>query len=289
MEGVCQPVRITTDPSWASFLAVDGAHVYLASQKTGLIERRVLADMGSPHVLADGQSDVQGLTAADGLVIWSKGATKGPLSGSIAAVGTFGGAPWTIRDKLSASGVGYRAGWLYFTDFEQGAWRTQLQDGLDKGNTELLDGTTMNGRGITEHDGTVYWAEMNGGNRILARELGPGHETLPLATGQDWPMSIHVDDQRVFWISRVFTQPLGELRARSKGDPTPRDLVAQRPIVPSSLAGNATSLFWAEDDGHVYRLAKLAPPCGVGWSSAPRRSALTQLTSHPTRSRTPRA
>lgn len=241
---------------WVSALAVDGAYIYLGNEATGVVERRALADMDAVHVLATGQKNLDALAAADGLVIWSRSSPVGPPTGAIMAVGAFGGEPWVIRDKLYASGVAYHGGWLYFTEFGNGVFRTQLEDGLDKKNTEVIESDTINTRGVTVHGQTVFWAAMNATNRISSRELGPGHSTVVLAENQVWPQSIHADATRVYWVGRQYGKPVGELRARSDAHPTPRAIVSDRPIVATSLAGNATSVFWAEEDGHVYRLAK---------------------------------
>jgi hypothetical protein len=114
-----------------------------------------------------------------------------------------------------------------------------------------------NARGLFLYDGTVFWTQLNLDNSIRQRIAnGPG-STVLLACNQQWPSSITVDVERVYWINKFIYDSIGRIMALERAGGEPAVLLDDRAEVVSwSLAADLTHLYWIERSTMIMRTRK---------------------------------
>jgi len=97
--------------------------------------------------------------------------------------------------------------------------------------------------GIAVHAGVVYWANNGDGTVVSCPAAGCGSPT-PIATGQDVPDAVFVDDQNVYWTD-VGNTSNGSVMSCALGGcgGNPTQLAAAQPFL-SGIVAAAGNVYW---------------------------------------------
>jgi hypothetical protein len=244
--GVCQPTTLLSGLPYVKFIAVDATSLYWT---VGASVMKMPLSGGPPVTLASGPPSANGIAVDARNVYWTD-QTSHILSAPLG-----GGATSTVLSDAvyTPFAVAVDATTLYFTSYWNDTVNTMPLGGGTP-STLASDRTMSSGAtGIAVNANSVYWGDGNA--RVVQTPLGGGG-SVTLASMQNDPMGVAVDDTDVYWTvfygGAVVKAPL------SGGTPT--TLVSNLTVYALGIAVDATSIYWAAADantvGSLMRLAK---------------------------------
>jgi hypothetical protein len=217
--GKARALAVDIDTSGVGF-------VYWATFDTNILYRLPLPSFsGTPEIVAQGEPYVRGpnnIVADGGAIYWTNEGTPGSgattaNTGSVVSMTkpvTDGGAPVFTTLVVNANaprGIAVDAGNVFFTDSgyqstQSGKVRRILKTGASQTPVDLVTGLGNTRELALCHaslptdcttDKWVYFTSYTDGT--VQRVLKDGTKVQTLATGQNFPIGIAVDDAAVFW------------------------------------------------------------------------------------------
>jgi hypothetical protein len=100
-------------------------------------------------------------------------------------------------------------------------------------------------------------AQLNLDNSIRYKKTNELSASGLIVCNQQWPISVTVDGDRVYWINRDIRASEGRIMSLERSGGVPRILLDQRDrLGQASLVGNRTDLYWIERETMIMRMAK---------------------------------
>jgi hypothetical protein len=274
--GLCTAITLATLPTSFNLnsLAVDSASVYFTDYDQVL--QAPIGGGTAPALLANGQGVAYSGIALDATnIFWANYRTVG---GGVFQIPKAGGSPVTVVPGLDHPwqiAVGYtelvtldlhvqRTEYIIYSAIGSGVSTVPVLGGA----TTTLDSGQAEGR-FAVHSPDVYWAT---GGTIMTGSLFYGGATV-LVSGQIGPADVAVDSSNVYWVnqpgwdSKNSRATSGAVMQTPIGGGAPVTLADLGAQVPTSIAADATSLYWTTGDGFVMKM-----PLGGGAPVALARS-----------------
>lgn len=256
-QGICSPRTIADHTMTGNAIALDDTYVYWSS----LLREPVPAVLRAPkaggpvEVLAsDGLVDMRGLALDDGHVYW----VNNWYRGTVQRVAKSGGATETVlAESLRPLWVATTPGGF--------VWSAQNTDGMADlvGRMRAGVATSLSSDIDTAWEVTVdlthaYFFTHGGDVRRVALTGGPA---TTLATKQESPMAVALDDEHVYWSTwgphkSGSYKPYGKVFRAPKAGGAPMEIAGGQ-TAPTSLAVDDTHVFWTNiGSGEVLRAKK---------------------------------
>lgn len=220
-------------------IAVDKHNVYFTSHgfTSGGVHK--VPKTGGASVLLGTSSLPKGIAVDATNVYWSDftSINKVPIAGG-ASVMLSGGEP-------PGYGIAVDQGKVYWMD------QAEVLEIPTAGGSESAIAPTNEGEEIAVRNGTVFYTTKDS----IMRALG-GSPVTTLASGQNHPVALAVDDTNVYWIDQVsgsFPNIVGSILEVpiSGGTPT---VLATGQANPTDIAVDQTSVYWIGLEGPIMKL-----------------------------------
>ena len=235
--GLCNPTAIQADSTfvtWSTAGCNDGdGEVVVHDVDAGIIE----ASFGAQTGPADVARDATG-------VYWVNRTGKAVMkSQNGMAVNVVN----TSYEPIALTVDGTSIYWIEATGAgTANIWRS-LKNGV---NAAQVEQAQPGASSIVSSVAGVYWTNT-GGNQVIFFD---GSTPTLIAIGSFKPMGLTVDENHAYWaengIGEIRRSPLGSLQ------PEEVETVTTVKIPPRKVAVDTVSIFWMDDDGRIFRLAR---------------------------------
>jgi hypothetical protein len=254
---------VVQDSEGISVLELDDAFLYWAAgtlktrdDESGRFTIRRRSGDGTVEDVATVEGWIHGLAKHLNRLYWTVQRPRNdPVTGQIMTMEMPNG-PITVLEVEWPREIVVNGTRAYWTDFQAGVFSAAVVDGLIEGPPRYFAGWE-NAVGIADHDQTLFWTQMNLDNSIRYTEKSnPGGFGI-IACNQQWPETIAVDGERIYWPSRHIENDTGRLMVVARGGGLPKVLLDDRPVgVWSSIESSPNQLYWVERETVIMRMTK---------------------------------
>ena len=242
------PPIIAQNQAGALGVAVDKSFVYWTDYDGGTISRAPNPSSGgggNPGVIAMNQAKASDIVVDAANIYWVNAGDgtvmKMPLGGgNPVAIASNQNGPW--RMAIDANNV-------YWTTNSGG---TVMQLAKAGGNPVQIAAGQSQPNGVAVDAKNVYWVTTNDGT-VKSAPIGGGQVTT-LAVGQKNPQGVVADADAVWW-TNLDDGVKGSVMSLAHNAQMPV-IVANTPNGPTGITISATSVFFTNKLGEVYRIAK---------------------------------
>lgn len=237
-------------------ITTDGTNIYYTQYLTSGSVYNVPTGGGSPVLMAMGQGRPTSVSAAGGYVFFAN-----PYTGNISKSLNDGSTNVTVvaASQGAPPGVVADDSYVYWT-----CGCTSTTSGISRapiggGAPAVLAMNQAFPLNITMDANNVYWTNqgstmMGDGSVMMAAKSGA--QVLTVATAQDKPYDIAVNDKYIYWTTNVAG---GSVMAAPLGGGTPIVLVSGQNY-PRGITTDAVAIYWTNagtgTDGSIMKLAK---------------------------------
>jgi len=215
---------------------------------------------GTPTPIATGQGSPDLLAVDDANVYW----TNTEDAGSVVLSHRNGGAPVTLATEQDApTGIAVYDGSVYWTDYGAGG-SLMTVSASGGGIPETLVPAQVFPFGIAVDATGAYWASQGnvGSSGSIyfepSKSFNPGQTSayvIVLATNQDVPTRIALDESYVYWTNAGTGLTDGSIFKVLRAKPSKPITLATSQGSPFGIAVDATSVYWTDfDSGAVMKL-----------------------------------
>lgn len=252
--GACLPELFAHETDEPTALAVDDTHLYWGNSKEHVIRRRALQG-GETEEFLKIETVTAGMAIHGGRLFWTTPTRAGVGFGLVQSASLADRSRIGLAGSTSPESIAVTDSRVYWADFQEGIYSVEHTDGTPIGTPTRFEGYA-NAIGVSVIGKTLFWTQMNLDNSIRFRDLASDRAGL-VVCNQQWPTSIVVDEQHLYWISRDIDERTGRIMILARTGGQPRVLLdRQAEPGPAALAGDDTALYWVEGRTSIMRVLK---------------------------------